>query len=205
MLPSAFLVGEWGLYVNDLKELKIADVGTLQDVFLFEGGKVKTNSFFCENECTANVTAKKINVIVAFSRDVALHILDNKEENVIILYADSSATEKEGYNANLSFDFNYTLTHQMGMIVKVNAQEIDVATYNELDKALQASVIMNYVQGFSLPRFEGIGERFFTNEGYCFDAKFSYLEHVNEDDIKDLKTKGFDFTIEYENTAKGNI
>ena len=175
----------------------VASKCCINQTFVFENGEVVTDCYFGDEIVTHKLTAHKVNVGSAITRELALQMmLDEKTGNCIIVYLNGThnISTKEKYT--VSEDLSIKVKYSLGVLVKVNAKQMQKIGCTNTDIVFINSVLGIKKDTSSMIQFESVSDRFFAGEFYCLDLNFSYIDLMVYDDIIKSRLKHFDANLE---------
>ena len=176
----------------------VASSGCLNQMLNFVNGVATTDCYFGDTVNTVNVVLHKVNVGKAVAREFALEMMvDDKIDNVLIVYWDSTSNTQTDYKYTISEDNQTMLQQKFGILFKISADEMQaIGGCDALDKIVANSVIEIDDENATLIRFDNVKDRFFAGKNYCVDMAFSYLEDMNINDIIRDRVKHFDTVLD---------
>lgn len=175
----------------------IASKGCINQTFVFKNGEVVTDCYFGDEVVTHTLTAHKVNVGSAITRELALQMmLDEKTGNAIIVYMNGTQNISTKEKYTVSEDLSIKVKYSLGVMVKVNAKQMQEIGCSNTDIVFINSVLGVKKDTTSLITFESVNDRFFAGEFYCLDLNFSYIDFMVYDDIIKSRLKHFDNSLE---------
>lgn len=176
----------------------IASKSCLNQIVTFTAGVATLDCFFGDTSSTVNVVVHKVNVGKAVTRAFAMEMMvDDKTNNAIIVYWDSTQNTQSGYKYTLSEDNHAMVQQKFGILMKIKAEQMEaLGGCMVLDKIIVSSVIDIDDKDATLIRFDNVKDRFFAGKYYCVDIGFSYLEDMRINDIIKDRVKNFDTVLD---------
>lgn len=175
-----------------------ASKGCFNGVHTFIDGVAVTDCFFGDTETTQDCIYHTLNVGDAINRRTAVEIMiDEKIDNCIIVYWDSTQNTRTTYNEKISDDAYTRLRVSIGVMLKIDSNQIEaLGSFDVLDKIIANSILDTEVDGATLVKFDSVKDRFFAGKYYCIDFAFSYLEEMTINDIIRDRVRNYNAVLE---------
>lgn len=171
----------------------IASKGCINDTYNFVDGRVETDCYFGDTQNSVKLIAHKVNVGVAITRELAHEmILDEKVGNGIIIYIGSMRNATQTTNMSISEDLTLKVSYTIGVMFKINTQQMKEIGCINADIAFINSVLGVKSKTSSLIKFNSVVSRFFSGRNYIVEYDFTYEDIMLFNDIIIRRIKQFD-------------